>query len=149
MRAQCSGVYGRDTWRSWLMTIVVQLTKAWSLEAEIALPRISEGRPIDWVEGSALDLPFPPDSFDDIFCQLGLQFFPDPRRALREMHRVLRGSGRIALSVYSPIERTPGANAFALALDSVLGADASRIKRGDKLIVFLTARARRRGRKSS
>jgi SAM-dependent methyltransferase len=91
----------------------------------------SEGRPIDWVEGSALVLPFPPDSFDVIFCQLGLQFFPDPRRALREMHRVLRGSGRIALSVYSPIERTPGANAFALALDSVLGADASRIKRGE------------------
>jgi hypothetical protein len=31
----------------------------------------------------------------------------------------------------SPIERTPGANAFALALDEVLGRDASRIKRGE------------------
>jgi SAM-dependent methyltransferase len=76
-------------------------------------------------------LPFPPDSFDVVLCQLGLQFFPDQRRALREMHRVLRNSGRAAPSVYSPIERTPGANAFVLALDEVLGTDASRIKRGE------------------
>jgi hypothetical protein len=32
---------------------------------------------------------------------------------------------------YSPIERTPGANAFVLALDCVLGPTASRIKRGE------------------
>jgi hypothetical protein len=47
------------------------------------------------------------------------------------MRRVLRGSGRAALSVYSPIERTPGANAFVRALDEVFGTDASRIKRGE------------------
>ena len=40
-------------------------------------------------------------------------------------------SGRVALSVYSPIERTPGANAFVLALDRVLGPNASKIKRGE------------------
>jgi hypothetical protein len=45
----------------------------------------------------------------------------DRGRALHEMRRVLSPSGRIALSVYSPIERTPGANAFVLALDRVLG----------------------------
>lgn len=91
----------------------------------------SEGAPINWIEGSALDLPFPSESFDVVLCQLGLQFFPDQSRALREMRRVLGGTGRAALSVYSPIERTPGANAFVLALDEVLGADASRIKRGE------------------
>ncbi len=91
----------------------------------------SEGAPIHWIEGSALDLPFPSESFDVILCQLGLQFFPDQGRALREMHRVLRSTGRAALSVYSSIERTPGANAFALALDEILGTGASRIKRGE------------------
>ena len=91
----------------------------------------SGGVPIDWVEGSALDLPFPADSFDVALCQLGLQFFPDQGQALREMRRVLRTSGRVALSVYSPIERTPGANAFVIALDEVLGTYASRIKRGE------------------
>jgi SAM-dependent methyltransferase len=91
----------------------------------------SEGAPIDWVEGSALDLPFPEGKFDLVLCQLGLQFFPDQKRALREMHRVLSPAGRVALSVYSPIERTPGANAFVLALDRVLGSNASGIKRGE------------------
>jgi ubiquinone/menaquinone biosynthesis C-methylase UbiE len=91
----------------------------------------SERVSIDWIQGSALDLPFRPGQFDFVLCQLGLQFFPDQRRALREMRRVLSPSGRIALSVYSPIERTAGANAFVLALDRVLGPNASMIKRGE------------------
>jgi|SRR5215211_537889 len=91
----------------------------------------SEGAPINWVEGSALDMPLPSGGFDAALCQLGLQFFPDQKQALREMRRVLADSGRIALSVYSSIERTPGANAFVLALEEVLGMDASRIKRGE------------------
>ena len=37
----------------------------------------SEGAQIDWIEGSALDLPFPEGKFDLVLCQLGLQFFPD------------------------------------------------------------------------
>ena len=95
----------------------------------------SEGAPITWIEGSALDLPFPLDSFDVVLCQLGLQFFPDQQRGLREMGRVLRNSGRVALSVYSSIERTPGANAFVLALDEIPGENSSRIKRGEHSFV--------------
>ena len=91
----------------------------------------SEGAAIHWIQSSALDLPFPAGHFDLVLCQLGLQFFPDQGRALREMRRVLSPSGRVALSVYSPIERTPGANAFVLALDRVLGPHASKIKRGE------------------
>lgn len=92
---------------------------------------LNEGAPVNWLEGSALDLPFPSGHFDAVLCQLGLQFFPDQPRALREMRRVVREQGRIAFSVYSPIERTPGANAFVSALDEVLGPEASRIKRGE------------------
>jgi ubiquinone/menaquinone biosynthesis C-methylase UbiE len=91
----------------------------------------TEGAGLIWIEGSALDLPFPADSFDVVFCQQGLQFFPDQRKALGEMCCVLKRRGRAALSVYSRIERTPGANAFALALDDVVGGGASRIKRGE------------------
>lgn len=97
----------------------------------VAQTVVSEGARINWIEGSALDLPFPAGKFDLVLCQLGLQFFPDRGRALREMRRVLLPSGRVALSVYSPIERTPGANAFVLALDRVLGPNASKIKRGE------------------
>ena len=90
-----------------------------------------EGPPVNWMQGSALYLPFPSGRFDAVLCQLGLQFFPDQPNALREMRRVVRDSGRVALSVYSPIERTPGANTFVRALDEVLGPEASRIKRGE------------------
>lgn len=91
----------------------------------------TEGAAITWIDGSALDLPFPDDTFDVVFCQLGLQFFSDRPKALGEMHRVLKPAGRAAVSVYSQIERTPGANAFVLALDDVIGPFASRIKRGE------------------
>ena len=64
----------------------------------------NSGVAIEWFEGSALSLPFDDSSFDVVFCQLGLQFFPDRPLALREMKRVLVPSGRIALSVYSAIE---------------------------------------------
>jgi ubiquinone/menaquinone biosynthesis C-methylase UbiE len=89
--------------------------------------------PIEWIEGSALDLPFADNSFDIVLCQLGLQFFPDRPLALREMHRVLAQNGQVALSVYSPIEHTPAAHAFVCALEEYLGPDASKIKRSEHL----------------
>jgi ubiquinone/menaquinone biosynthesis C-methylase UbiE len=88
-------------------------------------------RPIEWREGSALALPFPDESFDLIFCQLGLQFFPDRPAALREMRRVLAPEGRVALSVFSAIEHTPAAKALADALDRHVGAGASQTKRSE------------------
>jgi len=91
------------------------------------------GASVEWLEGSALSLPFDDHAFDLVFCQLGLQFFSDRALALREMKRVLRPSGRVALSVYSAIERTPAANAFVIALDQRLGPDASKIKRAEHI----------------
>lgn len=91
----------------------------------------NKGASIEWQEGNALSLPFEDSSFDVVLCQLGLQFFPDRSLALREMERVLAPSGRVALSVYSAIERTPAAHAFVRALDQHLGPDASRIKRSE------------------
>jgi ubiquinone/menaquinone biosynthesis C-methylase UbiE len=98
---------------------------------------LNTGVSIEWVEGSALNLPFPDNSFDLVLCQLGLQFFPDRPLALREMRRVLAAPGRIVLSVYSAIERTPAAYAFVTALDQRLGNQASKIKRAEH--IFLQA----------
>ena len=97
----------------------------------LAVARTASGEPIEFIEGSALDLPFANGAFDVVLCQLGLQFFPDRARALSEMRRALSPRGRLAVSVYSPIENTPGAHAFVEALDRVLGDEASRIKRGE------------------
>ena len=62
-----------------------------------------DGAPIEWREGSALALPLPDASVDAVVCQQGLQFFPDKALALREMRRVVRSGGRLALSVWAAV----------------------------------------------
>ena len=58
------------------------------------------GAPITWIEGSAVAMNLPSAAFDVVFCQQGLQFFPDRPAALCEMRRVLRPNGRAVLSVW-------------------------------------------------
>jgi ubiquinone/menaquinone biosynthesis C-methylase UbiE len=48
----------------------------------------------------AEDLVLPEAGFDVVLCALGLMYLPDPARAVREMHRVLRPGGRVGLAVW-------------------------------------------------
>lgn len=93
-----------------------------------SLPPVS-GAPIEWHEGTALALPFPEAAFDVVLCQLGLQFLPDRAAALAQMRGVLAPGGRLALSVFGPIEHNPATHALADALDRHLGPGASAAKR--------------------
>ena len=52
-------------------------------------------------------LPFANRSFDRVLCGLGLMFFPDEQAALKEIHRVLRADGLLALSVWGRAEEVP------------------------------------------
>jgi SAM-dependent methyltransferase len=63
---------------------------------------VAADRAIDWREASAQALPLEDASFDVVLCQMGLQFFPDRPRAVREMWRVLKPGGRVALNVPGP-----------------------------------------------
>lgn len=56
---------------------------------------------------SADSLPFENDSFDAVVCRLGVMFFPDPLAALREMVRVTKLQGTIALVVWGKNEFNP------------------------------------------
>ncbi len=67
-----------------------------------SLPRPADPA-IEWIEGSALDLPFRDGTVDVVLCQQGLQFLPDRALAMREMRRVLFPGGRLALSVWNSI----------------------------------------------
>jgi ubiquinone/menaquinone biosynthesis C-methylase UbiE len=124
-----TGVVARLTEQRGLASRVVGLDLN---TAMLAIAR-SKSPQIEWIEGSALDLPFDADSFDIVLCQLGLQFFPDRLLGLREMVRVLKPGGRAGFSVYSGIEKTPAAYAFVQALDQHLGEEASRTKRSEHL----------------
>ncbi len=96
-----------------------------------AMLRVARARlpELEWRKGSVLALPFADGEFEVVFCQLGLQFFPDRPAALREMRRVLTRRGRLGASVYSSIERNPAAEALSSALDRHFGEGASRTKR--------------------
>ena len=63
---------------------------------------------IEWKQGRAEALPFEDQSFDAVVCQFGLMFFEDRPAALREMLRVLRPGGRLAVAVWDAIDRSPG-----------------------------------------
>jgi SAM-dependent methyltransferase len=49
----------------------------------------------------------PDGSYDVVLCREGLMLVPDPARAAREIRRVLRPGGRVALAVWGPRERNP------------------------------------------
>lgn len=83
------------------------------------------GAPIEWKEGSAVQLPFRHEIFDIVTCQQGLPYFSNRANAVQEMYRVLRTQGRLAVMVWRGIEHSPGFNIFAAILDHYLGADAS------------------------
>ena len=46
-------------------------------------------------------------SYDAAVCRLGLMFFPDPLRGLREIHRALRPGGGVCTMVFSRPEKNP------------------------------------------
>ena len=49
----------------------------------------------------------PDSSYDVVLCREGLMLVPDPTRAAREIHRVLRPGGRAAIAVWGPREQNP------------------------------------------
>jgi len=84
----------------------------------------AESVAVEWREGSAVNLPLADAAFEVVFCQQGLQFFPDRVSALHEMYRVLTLGGRLVLSVWGPIERSLGFAVLAEALTRHIGPDA-------------------------
>jgi len=56
---------------------------------------------------SADSLPFPDNAFDATVCRLGIMFVPDPLAAVREMLRVTKPGGKLALAVWHKSEINP------------------------------------------
>jgi len=60
---------------------------------------------IDIKEMDGENLTLPSNSFDTVISRVGLIFFPDQQKALKEMKRVLKPGGFVAAIVYSTVDK--------------------------------------------
>ncbi|MDQ4053063.1 MAG: methyltransferase domain-containing protein [Actinomycetota bacterium] len=82
---------------------------------------------LTWRQGDAAALPFSGDSFDVVTCQAAAMFFPDLGKALREMGRVTRPGGVVAVQVFDLREHQPAYGPWIAMVARHAGDDALRM----------------------
>ena len=98
-----------------LAAVGVDITPAMIDEARSRFPDA------EFQVGDAENLDFPDASFDAALCQFALMFFEDRAKALKEMARVTRPGGRIAVAVWAPLEASPGYAHMVKLLERLFG----------------------------
>ncbi len=71
---------------------------------------------VEFLEGSALELPVPDGQYDVALCQQAIMFLPDRELAVREMRRALKPGGRVGLNVFRTPDFIPS---FAHLIDAL------------------------------
>ncbi|HEY82720.1 MAG TPA: methyltransferase domain-containing protein [Dehalococcoidia bacterium] len=94
--AQAVGEQGR------VYAVDIQPAMLRQLERKLARPENESIRNIELTQASAGALPFPDASFDLVYMVTVLQEIPDKGQALREITRVLRPGGLLAVSEFLP-----------------------------------------------
>lgn len=82
---------------------------------------------IGWYHGDISCMPFSLGEFDTVLCQQGLQFFSDRALALREMKRILKPGGRLALSVWGRPGKCPHVPVICDVFEQYFGEDSTAI----------------------
>ena len=82
------------------------------------------GPALTWREGDAQNLPYADESFDAVVSQFGLMFVPNAPLALREMMRVLKPGGHLAVAVWASLPDTPVYAAEVAVVERVAGTTA-------------------------
>lgn len=93
-------------------------------EGMLAVAR-RKGSGITWVRGVAEAMPFEEAHFDGVACQFGLMFFDDRVASVREMMRVLKPGGHLAVAVWDTLDNTPGYAAMTRLLERLFGDEAA------------------------
>ncbi len=63
----------------------------------------------------------PDEAYDVVLCREGMMFALDPARAAREMHRILRPAGRVAVAVWASRQDNPWLSVLLDAITEVTG----------------------------
>lgn len=92
---------------------------------------------VTFVAGDALNLPFEDQSFDVTTISFGLRNVADTKRALEEMRRVTRPSGRLVICEFSRITSKPLDHVYRRYLLAGLPAIANRAARNPEAYVYL------------
>jgi len=93
---------GDGFWSARLATHSARVTGLEPDESMLTLARTLYQRAnVEYVQGSAESIPYPNSTFDKVVSVSCLEHFGDPLQGLREMARVLKPGGRLAISVDS------------------------------------------------
>jgi len=117
-----SGIVTRD-----IAKLVGQARKPSGLDISAGMIEVARSitPEINWRVGDALALPYAENQFDRVVCQFGLMFFPDRVQALKEMIRVLKPGGRLAISVWNTLANNPGFATKVEILQNMAGTQAA------------------------
>ena len=85
-----------------LSDVVLEMTEIAAARAAAAGLGNVSARPLDFE-----DIDEPDSAYDVVLCREGLMFATDAARAAREIRRVLRPGGRVAVAVWAARERNP------------------------------------------
>lgn len=69
--------------------------------------------------GDMLSLRFPNESFNAVVCVFGIFFVPDMAKAVRELWRLVRGGGQLAVTTWGPNLFEPANTAFWRSIKNV------------------------------
>lgn len=97
-----TGLVAREALRRGSVAVGLDFSSSMTRIARAAVPGLR------MVQGDACALPFPAGSFDAAVTNFGLLHFAHPELAVKELARVTRKGGRVALTVWG----TPGENVF-------------------------------------
>ncbi|MEP3277520.1 MAG: methyltransferase domain-containing protein [Stappiaceae bacterium] len=85
---------------------------------------------ITWLESDVVKTGLPGDCFDAIISQHGYHYFPDQAAALKEFHRILAPTGRLAMSIWDG--HSPYTKALCSAVEKFISQETANKQRSQR-----------------